>query len=67
MSMVGFEDAYRAALAVRVRASPPLDILVVSTPGLTILKLVSWADRPEDRSSSLLKNDFRGLQTTAKP
>ena len=50
MNMVGFEDAYRAALAVRVRASPPLDILVASTPGLTILKLVSWANSPEDRS-----------------
>jgi predicted nucleotidyltransferase len=50
MSMVGFEDAYRAAREVRVRASPPLEILVASTPGLTIMKLVSWADRPEDRS-----------------
>ena len=50
MSMVGFEDAYRVAREVRVRASPPLDILVASIPGLTIMKLVSWADRPEDRS-----------------
>jgi predicted nucleotidyltransferase len=50
MSMVGFEDAYRAAREVRVRASPPLDILVASTPGLTIMELVSWADRPKDRS-----------------
>jgi predicted nucleotidyltransferase len=49
MSMVGFEDAYRAALRVRVRAHPPLDILVASTPGLTILKLVAWADRPPER------------------
>ena len=50
LSMVGFEDAYRSALQVTVRARPPLDILVASTPGLTIMKLVSWADRPEDRS-----------------
>jgi len=50
MSMVGFEDAYRVAREVRVRASPPLDILVASIPGLTIMKLVSWAVRPEDRS-----------------
>jgi predicted nucleotidyltransferase len=49
MSAVGFEDAYRAAVDVRVRANPPLDILVASTPGLTILKLISWADRPHDR------------------
>ncbi len=53
-STVGFEDAYRAALEVRVRASPPLDILVASTPGLTILKLVSWADRPEVRSKDAI-------------
>jgi predicted nucleotidyltransferase len=49
MSMLGFDDAYRAALDVRVRANPPLDILVASTPGLTILKFISWADRPHDR------------------
>jgi predicted nucleotidyltransferase len=50
MSVAGFEDAYRAAREVRVRAIPPLDILVASTAGLTILKLVSWAGRPEGRS-----------------
>jgi predicted nucleotidyltransferase len=50
MSMVGFDDAYQAALEVRVRASPPLDIRVASIPGLTILKLVSWADRPQARA-----------------
>lgn len=50
MSMVGFEDAYQAALTVRVRTNPPLHILVASTPGLTIMKLVSWADRPGERS-----------------
>jgi predicted nucleotidyltransferase len=50
MSMVGFEDAYRAALEVRVGTSPPLDILVASCPGLTIMKLISWADRPQERS-----------------
>ena len=50
MSMVGFEDAYRAAVEVRVRARPPLDILVASTPGLAIMKLVAWADHPQERS-----------------
>jgi len=47
MSMVGFEDAYRAAREVRVRASPPLDILVASTRGLTIMKLVFLNEAPE--------------------
>jgi predicted nucleotidyltransferase len=54
MSMVGFDDAYRAALKVRVRARPPLDILVASTPGLTIMKLVSWSDLPQQRSRDAL-------------
>jgi predicted nucleotidyltransferase len=49
MSVAGFEDAYRAAVRVRVRASPPLDILVASTPGLTIMKLISWAHGPQGR------------------
>jgi len=42
MSAVGFEDAYQAAQRVRVKANPPLDILVASIPGLTILKLTAW-------------------------
>ena len=50
MSVAGFEEAYRAALKVRVSASPPLDILVVSPAGLTIMKLIAWADRPHERS-----------------
>jgi predicted nucleotidyltransferase len=58
MSVVGFEDAYRAALDVRVRANPPLDILVASTPGLTILKLISWADRPHERQRDAMDLAF---------
>lgn len=50
MSMVGFEDADRAALEVRVRASPPLDIHVASPAGLTIMKFIAWADRPHERN-----------------
>jgi predicted nucleotidyltransferase len=48
ISVAGFEDAYRAALKVRVRASPPLDILVASPVGLTIMKLIAWADRHDE-------------------
>jgi len=58
MSAVGFEDAYRAAQRVRVKASPPLDILVASIPGLTILKLISWADRRHARSKDALDLAF---------
>jgi predicted nucleotidyltransferase len=50
MNVAGFEDAYRAAHEVRVRARPPLDILVASPVGLTIMKLIAWADRPDERN-----------------
>jgi predicted nucleotidyltransferase len=50
MSVVGFEDAYKAALVVRVRANPPLDILVASPAGLAIMKIIAWADRPPERN-----------------
>ncbi|MCU0453449.1 MAG: hypothetical protein MUE68_07300 [Bacteroidetes bacterium] len=45
MTMVGFEEAYKAAIA--VRASDELTIRVCTAPGLVILKLIAW---DEDRS-----------------
>lgn len=50
MTVVGFEDAYRSAQEVRVRANPPLDILAASPVGLTIMKIIAWADRPHERN-----------------
>jgi predicted nucleotidyltransferase len=44
MSMLGFEEAYRSALTVRLSLKPVLDILIPSVPALTILKLISWND-----------------------
>jgi predicted nucleotidyltransferase len=58
MSTVGFEDAYRAAQRVRVKANPPLDILVASIPGLTILKIIAWAERPPARSRDAIDLAF---------
>jgi len=54
MSVAGFAEAFRAALTVRVKAIPPLDVLVASPPGLAILKLISWSDRPHERSRDAL-------------
>jgi predicted nucleotidyltransferase len=50
MGVVGFEEAYRSALTVRVRAHPPLDVLVASPAGLAILKFTAWAERPSERT-----------------
>lgn len=44
MSMLGFEEAYRSALTVRLSIKPLLDILIPSVPALAILKLISWND-----------------------
>jgi len=58
MSTVGFEDAYSAALTVRVKADPPLEIRVASAPGLTLLKLISWSDHPERRERDAIDLAF---------
>jgi len=44
MSMMGFEEAYRSALTVRLSLEPVIDILIPSAPALAILKLISWND-----------------------
>jgi predicted nucleotidyltransferase len=44
MSMLGFEEAYRSALSVRLSQKPVLEILLPSVPALAILKIISWAD-----------------------
>jgi len=45
MNIVGFEDAFRLAQAVRLREEPPLEINFASPLGLAVMKLIAWADR----------------------
>ncbi len=45
MNILGFEDAYKDAMPVRLRAVPPLEILVASSPSLTALKIIAWKER----------------------
>lgn len=70
MSMLGFEEAYRSALSVRLSIKPVLDILIPSAPALAILKLISWNDayptRERDAQDLLfiLENyDATGIET----
>ena len=44
MNMLGFEEAHRFALNVRMADSPPLEILLPSIPAIAVLKVVSWND-----------------------
>lgn len=45
LNVLGFEEAYKNAIVVRLRSEPVLDIRVASLTGLTILKLISFHDR----------------------
>lgn len=45
MSVLGFEDAYRKAQTVRLRAEPALDIPFATPAGLALLKIIAWHDR----------------------
>ena len=49
MSMVGFEEAYRSAIPVLMSNDQPLEILMPSIPGLTLLKTISWDDAYPER------------------
>ena len=42
MGVLGFEEAFRAAISVTLRREPRLDILVSTPAGLAIMKLISW-------------------------
>jgi predicted nucleotidyltransferase len=49
MSIVGYDDALKAALRVRISHKPPLDIRVATPPSIAFLKLIAWAEGPERR------------------
>jgi predicted nucleotidyltransferase len=54
MSTVGFAEAYEASQIVRLRSDPPLDVRFASLAGLTVLKLMAWADRPAERQKDAI-------------
>jgi predicted nucleotidyltransferase len=50
MNVLGFEDAYRNAQTVRLRAGPVLDIPFATPAGLAVLKIIAWHDRSPEGS-----------------
>lgn len=58
MSVLGFREAHASALTVRMSREPALDVPVVSLPGLILLKLIAWGDRPRDNRAKDAQ-DFR--------
>lgn len=57
MSMLGFEEAYKYSITVRLSTNPELDIKIPTLPGLALMKLISWRDcypeRPKDAEDLL--------------
>jgi predicted nucleotidyltransferase len=51
MSVVGLEQAYKAAAIVRLSVDPPLEVKVSSLPGLVVLKLVAWDEKYPERDN----------------
>jgi predicted nucleotidyltransferase len=45
MNLVGFEEAYRSSITVKLSSDPRLEIKVPTLPSLALMKIVSWRDR----------------------
>ncbi|HEX7037302.1 MAG TPA: hypothetical protein VF210_16140 [Pseudomonadales bacterium] len=58
MSVLGFPEALASAQIVRMSRDPLLDVPVVSLPGLLLLKLIAWGDRPRSKRAKDAQ-DFR--------
>jgi predicted nucleotidyltransferase len=49
MSIVGFEEAYESAMAIRLSDKPPLEVKMPTIRGMALMKLISWNDRYPER------------------
>jgi predicted nucleotidyltransferase len=49
MSVVGFEEAYRSSMLIRLSSDPALEIRLPTLPGLALMKIISWEDRYPER------------------
>jgi len=58
MSVIGFDDAYRATALIRFQDKPVLDINVITPAALAILKLIAWKERRHEHSKDALDLAF---------
>jgi len=49
MSMLGFDEAYKYSVSVRLSIDPEIVIKIPTLPGLALMKLISWNDRYPER------------------
>ena len=50
MSTMGFEEAYRFSVNIRIRKKPLLKVKVPTISGLVIMKLISWHEKCPERT-----------------
>jgi predicted nucleotidyltransferase len=50
MNTLGFDEACRHALTVRLKTEPNLDVKFANPAGLALMKLISWDERHPERS-----------------
>jgi predicted nucleotidyltransferase len=63
MNIMGFEEAYRYGLTIRLSEVPVFEVKVPTIPGMALMKIVSWKDsyplRPKDAEDLLfLMNNY---------
>lgn len=49
MTIVGFEEAYESAIALRLSDKPVLEVKMPTIPGMVLMKIISWNDRYPER------------------
>jgi predicted nucleotidyltransferase len=59
MNMTGFNEAYGAAVDVKISSTPAIVVKIVSPAGLALLKLISWNEKPNERDRDA--KDFRTI------
>lgn len=58
LNVLGFQEAHYHSETVRIQNEPTVDIPVATATGMTLLKLISWADRTID----MRKKDAKDLR-----
>jgi len=58
MNTLGFDDAYNDAMAVRLKESPVLDVLVASPQSMAALKIIAWSDRADINPKDAIDLEF---------
>lgn len=61
MKTMGFEEAYKYSIDIRIDQKKDIIIKVSSLPGLAVMKLISWKDKYPDRKRDVPRclNDYK--------